>query len=452
LILLLFIIMTFLLANVVIYGAIFMSAAALVAALGMLSVPGRRKWLGWTIAAALTVAASIMVPILVNASRHDDRATLVAEDVPLAGPTFTIRHLALLYEARVIENQYSWPHKSRTDNLRQWFGLLLNGSVESILIGRPPAASSGSSRFPDQMAPATKMVRYRIHRLPWCPLFYEDARPSFDQLTRMAEGKCISRDSATLADADAVVVMEFLPYDGPLGHPDVAVQANRFSLLQAVGSAWRPVYRETTVGGADVVPPLMIIDGGSLLGMRLMLNFKRTNISEPDPDVKMARLGLASNIVPKPTENERRDLVRRILTDPTIPRDSAQSQFQAAYVMNGEWKVKDLDLVAAILRDQRIVYFTYDTPREATPPVLALPLAERMLRTDVSPSIIPAVLSWNKAAIRVMVDLFGQLPACASLVARDLIDEAARDPGRRTELQAAKSKVANDVGNKACSG
>ena len=47
---------------------------------------------------------------------------------------------------------------------------------------------------------------------------------------------------------------------------------------------------------------------------------------------------------------------------------------------------------------------------EPTPSVLARPLAERMLRTNLSPSPAQGLLSWSRGTVRFMTYLFSDLP------------------------------------------
>lgn len=73
----------FLFTNAVLYGALVACAVAFVAGLRFLFDLHWRLWPCVTLVSAITVAATILLPIAINKVRHHRRAALVAEDVPL---------------------------------------------------------------------------------------------------------------------------------------------------------------------------------------------------------------------------------------------------------------------------------------------------------------------------------------------------------------------------------
>ncbi len=161
----------------------------------------------------------------------------------------------------------------------------------------------------------------------------------------------------------------------------------------------------------------------------------------------MTRWGLSGRDKLLVTEADRRAAARQVLADPAIPSDSASVQFLAFYVWVGGWAVKDLQLVADILRDPRVTQFPYvlPGPRGPTPPMLARPLAERMLTIELPVAWASSPLSRNRYVVDALASLIAELPVCGPTSVRDLVAKGAQDEARRSSLVKAVFAIQQDA-------
>ncbi len=441
-------------ANLFGYGIPFMTSLLLIQLVSETKRGSRVHWLQnlrahLAFAACVALATGVVVPVGVNIGLHHHRAELWQGDIAWTERLNGVHRPALLFRPDAIWARYRHGRVQDAKELESWRSLLLTHVVDAVLVGLPP----GFGKDPD---PASPVVRYRLERRPWCPSVpstrsYE--APGYDELFRMALGQCVVGEPATLADADTVLSVQLMPdNDIPADYSSETLMANRLSLYRHEGSVWRLLHRETAVGGMDWLVPAFIF-GPKVPARAVGAGAELLTVITGDPaplkiDPWMTRWGLSGQDKLAVDEADRRATARQVLADSTIPSDSASVQFLAFYVWVGGWAVKDLQLVADILHDPRVTQFPYvlPGPRGSTPPVLARPLAERILTIELPPSrALSHPLSRNRDVVDALASLISELPVCGPTSIRDLIAAGAQDEERRSSMIKAVFAVQQDA-------
>jgi len=409
----------------------------------------------FAVAVCLTIAIAIIFPAHENAARHRRREEARRADVLRTERLENVHQLAILYNPSSLQRQTGGIMDGNYQELERWQSLLLSHAVDGVLIGR-------DAEFGGNLDPATSVIRYRIGRRPWCePIQLKDrsGRSDLDALARLASGTCLISEKDNLGDADTVVAVEFLPNDGPRSfhRHDEDVTANRIALYQRDGVMFRLVSQETHVGGSDwFVPvvygssgigfvPSMIFGGGADF-----LTMNNRDPIPPDIHTRFLQWGLSAEDQIKLSEDVMRQTAKLVLDRSDIPEDSAVNDFLGAYLFNKAWNDPDRSLAAAIIRNPNVTRFPFDGPSTKTPGDLARPIAERMLATDLSPSMTSAKLSSSRYVVQRMAGLIQLLPACASLSARDLIEQADHDAARHVLVASAVRMVELDLRDARC--
>lgn len=452
--LLLVLLFVFLVCNVSVYGMLFFIFYGFSLALCYRLDAKWRKRVTIAIPVGILIVIMAATPFVINADRHRHRASLMAHDIPLTRPPEPIRDLVLL-----LDGNWQMQTSGRLmSGLDDWASLLLSGRVNSILVAKASFDALEGDEFAVEFEAIKSITRYRIEKRAWCPLVEGVGgryAPSLAELARLARGDCIIQDAANLTDADAILQLRFRRSSSDV---NPGTLADRLELWRLDGGSWRAVYRETHVGGTDLVPPLLFVPEWSLVRTDITLNHKaRVNPKPIDVDPIMTTLGLRADLDAEPTEEEFREIVRVIMADPAIPRKSYQVQFLINYFLRGSWAGKDMSLLTAILQDDRVDSFLPDRQRETTPAALARPLAERMLRFGMqslkdSPNAVNSSYRNNIGQTWNISRMIAQLPHCASLQAREPIMMAWKNEAWQAPVRAAKQRLDADEADKTCSG
>lgn len=441
--------------NIILYGVPIVALRALGKKLDWPKGAKEKPYVATRNAVLLVVACMFAIPLVITGIHDRKRARLTANDIAPTRLTEPVRDLALLLEPKWELRQYTTTARTN-DVLDDWAGFVLSGRVNSILIGVPPVSSSEAGDFTDDFSNVQGLARYRIEKKPWCPLV-EGAGgrygPTFTELTQLALGHCIVRDAGKLSDADTVLALRWLLPVDPYTNRHPALSANRFELWRIVGGSWQATYRETHVAGTDLVGPLLITDA-------IEPHWARTdrNRLEPiDVSARLTPLGLQATFDREPSRDELRDLVRRIVTDPAIPRETYQISFLEGYFAQGPWSDKDIPLIIAILQDERVRTFDFPTTRQQIPTALARPLADRILRLGAMSPVTPPgsypTTEWTALKqVGNLADLLQELPPCELLQVRQQIMEAWSHEAWRYYLSELKRALDANIADKRCNG
>jgi len=335
---------------------------------------------------------------------------------------------------------------------RRCQALLYHHVVQAVLTS-PTLPAFGAP--PDA---AMKVTRHRVERRPWCPPNqrmddFHDGR-NLDFLAHQAEGECLVAEPATLAEADVIIVEQALT---PRRRPDYhtvheALVGERLTVYRKNGEHWQEIHRETQVGGSDWFVPMLIgpLDRSLFAAMMGLgggvIGFMTAHTVEPstiDFDAWLKRWGLSASTEPTVSNDDMARLVRSILANPAIPAASASMQFSASYAWLGGWETKDMATVAAIIGDPRVTDFAFADWQATTPLQLAQPILERVLKTDLSPTLDQATLSANREAIARLAAVFSLLPHCSVAPQYPMLKRIADDEERAPYAAAMLTRLAD---------
>jgi hypothetical protein len=434
------------LANLVLYGLLFVVARLAVARLLPHFAPNKnvRRLRNW-MSAGLVLAFGFVLPLALNQLHHYQRSEAVATDRALVGSLVPVRTLVLLTD---LPEDKNWADRTECGP-RRCRSLLYHHMVDAILIALPPPVGAA-------LDPTMPVTRYRLDHRAWCPPFeHMDERGqgrNIDQLAVAASGECLIAEPATLAPADAVVLDQpLIPRNRPAYHTvHEAVTGERVSVYVRDGSGRRTYYRKTEVGGSDWFVPMIVgpLDRnlfGALMFGGGVVGFMTSPIIEPAPvdlAATLARWGLGERDGTILSSEEMSAVAQKVLADPTIPHQSAAMQFLASYPWLNGWRTGDLDTVAAIIRDRRVTDFLVAHWNEATPPELARPMIDRILATDLD-APEPPISRGNRAAVRILAQVFSLLPPGSAAPLHQELTRLATDKIRRKYAAAMFSRIAD---------
>jgi hypothetical protein len=434
------------LANLILYGFLFILARPVVARLPTRIAPNKTaRWLRNCMSAGLVLVFGFVLPLGLNQLHHYERSEMVVTDRPLVGSLVPVRTLALLTD---LPEDKNWADRTECGP-RRCRSLLYHHAVDAFLTALPP-------RFGAALDPNMPVTRYRLDHRAWCPpIEHMDERShgrNIDQLAVAASGECLIAEPATLAAADAIVLDQPLtPRNRPAYHTvHEAVTGERLSVYVRDGSGWRTSYQKTEVGGSDWFVPMTVgfLDRnifGALMFGGGMVGFMTSTIIEPAPvdlATALAGWGLGERDATILSDGEMSAVAQKVLADPTIPHQSAAMQFLASYPWLNGWRTNDPDTVAAIIRDRRVTYFPGAPWNETTPPELAQPIVDRIVATDVD-APEPPISRGNRAAVRILAEVFSLLPPGSAGPLRQELMRLAMDKIRRKYAAAMLSRIAD---------
>lgn len=436
----------FVLANLFLYAALFLLARLATGWLLGLIVGARSRWAQNTLAVVLTALAVFAVPLAINQMHRHQRAVQVRDDVAWTGSLAGTKTLAILTDE---PEDHHWYDQKECGPLR-CRALLYHHVVDAVLVALPPPIGT-------QLDPATAVIRYHLDHRAWCPPVEIQGRRNgrlLDQLMAGAAGDCLVSEPATLGDADVVLLDQTytsrkLPFDTPVE----GVTGERITIYARDGEGWRALNRDTATGGADLAMPLYIgmpsrSSFGALLVGGPSFGFMTSRLIEPrqiDLAAVMEAHGLGQHDGTVPTDAEMSALARRLLADPSIPHASVAMQFLASYPWSDGWRRDDLDIVAAIIRDQRVTDFPgapWLEKDHETPAELAQPIIDRVMASDVTGTPSRRECG-QRCAVRILAQIFSLLPSGAAAPDYDELLRLAADRTRRPYVAAMFSRLAD---------
>jgi hypothetical protein len=436
------------LGNLVLYGFLFVVARLAVgAAVARFAPNSAARRFPKLISAGVVIALAFVLPLGLNLLHRYERHDLVASDRSWAGSLARVGTVALLID---LPEDKNWHNLTECGPAR-CRPLLYHHVTEAILTGLPPPVGAA-------LDPATPVTRYRLDQRRWCPPIENFlGRPQTrdrEQMALAASGQCLVAEPTTLTAADAIVLDQSLaPRTRPFYHTvHESAAGERLSVYARDGGGWRKLYQKTEVGGSDWFVPMTIgfldrnLFGAMMFGGGL-LGFMTANATEPkELDVGAALsgwgLGQPNRVIVSAVEMSA--IARKILDDPEIPAESAAAQFLALYPWDGGWRTNDLDTVAAIIRDRRVIQFPGAPWRQTTPGELAQPIVDRIMTIDLSaPDRASPDPHGSRLAARVLAEVFSLLAPGAAASLRPQLMLLASDRTRRQHVPAIFSRLAD---------